>query len=72
MSRNIFVNSERSKTRKMSQTEEKLLDIFYFETDKDITFYSSVDDTKLTIIKSITSFNEFQKIKDKYNFIALI
>lgn len=56
----------------MSQTEEKLLDIFYFETDKDITFCSSVDDTKLTIIKSITSFNEFQKIKDKYNFIALI
>lgn len=56
----------------MSKTKEKLLDIFYFETDKDITFYSTTTDTKLTLIKNLFTFNQFQNIKDKYNFISLV
>ena len=56
----------------MSKTKEKLLDIFYFETNKDITFYSTTNNTKLTLIKNLFTFNQFQKIKDKYNFISLV
>lgn len=48
------------------------LDIFYFETDKDITFYSTENESKLTLIKNLFTFNQFQKIKDKYNFISLV
>lgn len=56
----------------MGKTKEKLLDIFYFETDKDITFYSTYNDNKLTLLKNAYTFTMFQKIKDKYNFISLI
>ncbi len=56
----------------MSATKEKLLDVFYFETDNDITFYSTTTDTKLTLIKNLFTFNQFQRIKDKYNFIPLV
>lgn len=56
----------------MSKTKEKLLDVFYFETDNDITFYSTTTDTKLTLIKNLFTFNQFQRIKDKYNFIPLV
>lgn len=56
----------------MSKTKEKLLDIFYFETDNDITFYSTTTDTKLTLIKNLFTFNQFQNIKDKFNFIPLV
>lgn len=56
----------------MSKTKEKLLDIFYLETDKDITFYSTDNEDKLTLIKNIFTFNQFQKIKDNYNFVALV
>lgn len=52
--------------------QKKKLDIFYFETDEDITFYSTTNENKLTLIKNVFAFNQFQKIKDKYNFIALI
>lgn len=56
----------------MSKTKEKLLDVFYFETGNDITFYSTTTDTKLTLIKNFFTFNWFQTIKDKYNFISLV
>lgn len=56
----------------MSETKEKLLDIFYFETDKNITFYSTCNDSKLTLLKNAYTFTMFQNIKDKYNFISLV
>lgn len=56
----------------MSKTKEKLLDIYYFETNKEITFYSTKTDAKLTIIKNFFTFKQFQKIKNKYNFIPLV
>lgn len=56
----------------MSKTKEKLLDIFYLETDKDITFYSTTNENKLTLIKNRITFNQFQKIKSKYNFVSLV
>ena len=56
----------------MSKTKEKLLDIFYFETDKDITFYSTFNNNKITLLKNAYTFNQFQNIKDKYNFIPLV
>ena len=56
----------------MSKTKEKLLDIFYFETNKDITFYSTFNNDKITLLKNAYTFNQFQNIKDKYNFISLI
>lgn len=56
----------------MSKTKEKLLDIFYFETDKDITFYSTFNNNKITLLKNAYTFAMFQKEKNKYNFISLI
>ena len=56
----------------MSQTKEKLLDIFYFETSQDITFYSTFNDNKITLLKNAYTFTIFQNIKDKYNFISLV
>lgn len=56
----------------MSKTKEKLLDIFYFETGKDITFYSAFNNNKITLLKNAYTFNQFQNIKDKYNFISLV
>ena len=56
----------------MSKTKEKLLDIFYFETDNDITFYSTFNNNKITLLKNAYTFNQFQNIKDKYNFISLV
>lgn len=56
----------------MEKTKEKLLDVFYFETDNDITFYSTSNDNKLTLVKNLFTFSQFQTIKDKYNFIPLV
>lgn len=48
------------------------LDIFYFETNKDITFYSTFNNNKITLLKNAYTFAMFQTIKDKYNFIPLV
>ena len=49
-----------------------MLDIFYFETDKDITFYSKHNDNKITLHKNNYTYKMFEKIKNKFNFIALV
>lgn len=55
----------------MGKTKEKL-DLFYFETDKDITFYSTLNNNKITLFKNIYTFAMFQKIKKQFNFISLV
>lgn len=56
----------------MGKTKEKMLDIFYFETDKEIAFYSTFNNNKITLLKNAYTFAMFQKIKNKYNFIPLV